>query len=101
MAKIERRAGLYGSIKKFALGAASLQLAIAGPATAWPLISEVLYDAVGSDDGLSFVELYGLQHGAEDAALVYHFYEWFSLTLPGGAVVPVNVQFVMDSLASF
>jgi len=47
----------------------------------------------------SFVELYGLQHGAEDAALVYHFYEWFSLKLPGGAVVPVNVQFVMDSLS--
>ena len=47
----------------------------------------------------SFVELYGLHHDAEDAALVYHFYEWFSLTLPGGAVVPVNVQFVMDSLS--
>ncbi len=31
----------------------------ASPATALPLISEVFYDAVGSDDGLSFVELYG------------------------------------------
>jgi hypothetical protein len=28
-------------------------------ASAVPLISEVLYDAVGSDNGLSFVELYG------------------------------------------
>ncbi len=30
------------------------------PAAALPLISELFYDAVGSDDGLSFVELYGL-----------------------------------------
>jgi hypothetical protein len=29
------------------------------PAAALPLISEVFYDAVGSDDGKSFVELYG------------------------------------------
>jgi hypothetical protein len=29
------------------------------PAAALPLLSEVLYDAVGSDDGLGFVELYG------------------------------------------
>jgi hypothetical protein len=28
-------------------------------AAALPLISEVFYDAVGSDDGQSFVELYG------------------------------------------
>jgi hypothetical protein len=28
-------------------------------ANAAPLISEALYDAVGSDNGLSFVELYG------------------------------------------
>ena len=28
-------------------------------ANALPLLSEVFYDAVGSDDGLSFVELYG------------------------------------------
>jgi hypothetical protein len=31
----------------------------AGPAFALPLISEVFYDAVGTDDGQSFVELYG------------------------------------------
>ena len=32
---------------------------IACPATAFPLISEVFYDAVGSDNGVTFVELYG------------------------------------------
>ncbi len=49
----------------------------------------------------SFVELYGLSHGehAEGAALAYHFYEWFSLKLPAGEVVPINVRFVMDSLS--
>jgi hypothetical protein len=31
----------------------------AAPAFALPLISEVFYDAVGTDDGQSFVELYG------------------------------------------
>lgn len=30
-----------------------------GPARALPLISEVFYDAVGSDDGLSFIEISG------------------------------------------
>ena len=34
-------------------------LSLAQPAAALPLISEVLYDAVGSDDGAVFVELYG------------------------------------------
>ena len=38
-------------------------------------------------------------HDAEHAALAYHFYEWFSLTLPGGTVVPINVRFLMDSLS--
>jgi len=47
----------------------------------------------------SFIELYGLHHEAEEAALTYHFYEWFSLKLPGGNVVPVNVRFMMDSLS--
>ncbi|MBW2375361.1 MAG: NADH-quinone oxidoreductase subunit L [Deltaproteobacteria bacterium] len=48
---------------------------------------------------VSFVELYGLSQDAEHAALVYHFYEWFSLKLPGGTVVPINVRFMMDSLS--
>ena len=33
---------------------------LAGPAVALPLISEVFYDAVGSDNGRTFVELYGV-----------------------------------------
>jgi NADH-quinone oxidoreductase subunit L len=48
---------------------------------------------------VSFVELYGLSQDAEHAALAYHFYEWFSLKLPGGTVVPINVRFMMDSLS--
>jgi len=42
-----------------ALGALALVLALPLSATALPLISEVFYDAVGSDTGHSFVELYG------------------------------------------
>jgi NADH-quinone oxidoreductase subunit L len=48
---------------------------------------------------VSFIELYGLHHESETATLAYHFYEWFSLKLPAGDVVPVNVRFVMDSLS--
>ena len=44
-----------------ALGALALLLAVCpGAAQALPLISEVLYDAVGSDDGRLFVELSGV-----------------------------------------
>lgn len=38
--------------------AAALMLAAAG-AGASPVLSEVYYDAIGSDDGLSFIELFG------------------------------------------
>jgi len=50
---------------------------------------------------LSFIELYGLSHdhAADHAALVYHFYEWFSVKIPGGTVVPIDVRFTMDSLS--
>ena len=43
------------------IAAATLVCGLAAPlgAHALPLISEVFYDAVGTDDGLSFVELYG------------------------------------------
>ena len=41
----------------------------AAPAVAVPLLSEVYYDAVGSDDGQSFVELYGTP-GSSLAGLV-------------------------------
>jgi len=47
----------------------------------------------------SFIELYGLRHEAEHAALTYQFYEWFSLKLPGAEIVPINVRFMMDSLS--
>lgn len=43
-----------------AMTASALGLSLAGPAAALPLISEVLYDATGADDGAVFVELYGL-----------------------------------------
>ena len=36
------------------------------PAAAAPLLSELFYDAVGSDNGLSFVELYGAPGSALD-----------------------------------
>ena len=43
-----------------ALSALLLGLALAPtPARGLPLISEVFYDAVGSDDGMSFVEIFG------------------------------------------
>lgn len=42
-----------------ACAALAAALGAAAPARAMPLISEVFYDAVGSDDGLSFVEIHG------------------------------------------
>ncbi len=48
----------------------------------------------------AFAELFALRgEGVHKAALTYHFYEWFSLTLPTGAEVPINVRFLMDSLS--
>ncbi len=64
--------------------AAALWLALTPlPATALPLLSEAFYDAVGSDNGLSFVEI----HGAPGASLA-------GMTLEGvngadGAIGPV------------
>ncbi len=46
-----------------------------------------------------FVQLYGLSHDSEHALLGYHFYEWFSLSLPGDRVASINVRFMMDSLS--
>ncbi len=40
------------------------------PALALPLISEVFYDAVGSDDGVSFVELYGVPGSSLEGLVV-------------------------------
>jgi hypothetical protein len=45
-------------IRDLALAALTAFLVVA-PAAALPVLSEVLYDAVGSDDGFVFVELYG------------------------------------------
>jgi hypothetical protein len=56
-----RRIGGAGSISFLALVAALAPLS----AAALPLLSEVFYDAVGSDNGLSFVEI----HGAPGASL--------------------------------
>lgn len=67
-----------------------------------PLVTVVGVGSVAVSFALavaSFIELYGLRHETEHASLAYHFYEWFSLKLPGGRVVPVNVRFVMDSLS--
>ena len=52
---MDRRSGSW------VCGAAGLLALLLLPATAQalPVISEFFYDAVGSDDGLSFVELYG------------------------------------------
>jgi MYXO-CTERM domain-containing protein len=50
--------------------AAAIALAPAAPAGALPLISELFYDAVGSDDGQSFVELYGAAGSSLDGLLL-------------------------------
>lgn len=48
----------------------------------------------------SFITLFGMRSdGVHEAALIYQFYEWFSLKLPSGTVVPINVRFLMDSLS--
>jgi len=46
-------------LRGLAAATAACWLAAPPQAGALPLISEVFYDAVGTDDGLSFVELYG------------------------------------------
>ena len=45
--------------RRLALLAIVLSLAAARTAPAAPLLSEIFYDAVGSDNGLSFIELWG------------------------------------------
>ncbi len=42
----------------------------AASVSALPLISEIFYDAVGSDDGQSFVELYGEPGSSLDGLIV-------------------------------
>ena len=45
--------------RRGALFALGVPLLLAAPGRSLPLVSEVLYDATGSDNGLVFVELYG------------------------------------------
>jgi NADH-quinone oxidoreductase subunit L len=85
----------------FPLGGAIIN-GLLGRAMTRGLVTLVGVGSVAVSFGLavaSFAQLYGLRHESEQASLVYHFYEWFSLSLPGGRVVPVNVRFVMDSLS--
>lgn len=54
-----------------AFGLAQAALAVASaPMWASPLISEIYYDAVGSDDGLSFIELWGTPGGDLDGLVL-------------------------------
>jgi hypothetical protein len=56
---------------KSSQGAAlALVLLAAGPAAALPVLSEVFYDAVGTDDGQSFVELYGTPGASLDGLVI-------------------------------
>jgi len=48
----------------------ALGLLTAAPAGALPVISEVFYDAVGTDDGQSFVELYGAAGTSLDGVVI-------------------------------
>jgi hypothetical protein len=61
-----------------------MAMALAPPtASALPLISEVFYDAVGSDDGLGFVELYGAPGTVLDGMRIE------GVNGSGGAIGPV------------
>jgi hypothetical protein len=50
--------------------ALALVLLGAAPAAALPVLSEVFYDAVGTDDGQSFVELYGAPGTSLDGLVI-------------------------------
>ena len=92
-------------IRRIALGLATAGLTLLPHmhAAALPLISEVYYDSVGTDDGLSFIELYG----APDTDLAGYVLEGIngtngdvtpSLTLSGS--IPADGFFVVaDGLA--
>lgn len=54
------RAPAIGILRRIRGGIAGLVLCVAGSASATPVISEVFYDAIGSDNGHSFVEIYGI-----------------------------------------
>ena len=93
------------SRRRFALAAALLATAIlaAGSARAVPLLSEVFYDAVGSDDGQSFVELHGIPGTDLDGFLlevVNGANGAVAATLPlAGVIGPTGLFVVADRLA--
>jgi len=60
---------MQGTLKRALMIGASLLLQTA-TAQALPILSEVYYDAPGSDDGQSFVELYGLPGTALDGFVI-------------------------------
>ena len=60
-----------GTTMKCVQGAAlALALLGAAPAVALPVLSEVFYDAVGVDDGQSFIELYGAPGTSLDGLVI-------------------------------
>lgn len=69
----EDRAYEHGASRRLlrTVGCALGVLALcAGQAGATPMISEVFYDAVGSDDGRGFIELYGVPGTVLDGLLI-------------------------------
>lgn len=82
------------------LAALVLALLAARPAGALPLISEVFYDAVGSDDGLSFVEIHGKPGTVLDGWTIEHVNGAdgkVALTLPlAGVIGPSGLYVVAD-----
>jgi hypothetical protein len=68
---MERRRNMFRTARARPLGAFLLGLALAPtPALGLPLLSEVFYDADGSDNGKSFVELFGAPGSALDGFLL-------------------------------
>jgi len=62
---------MKSSARRFVLAAALLgAVAAPTPAFSLPILSEVFYDASGSDDGQSFVEIYGEAGTSLDGWLV-------------------------------
>jgi hypothetical protein len=97
-----RRSGIAPAIALgWTLGAG---LAAAPPAAALPLLSEVFYDASGSDDGQTFVELYGepgtpldglsieVVNGSDGSVVT-------SVDLTGNAIAPDGLFVVADAFA--
>lgn len=84
------------------LAALALSL-FAGPALALPLISEVFYDAVGSDNGLSFIEISGVPGTSLDGFVLEAVNGGdgqSSGTIPLSGVIPASGLFVVADESS-